>query len=223
MCSGPIALGLRETMDSSATFELLREAMDGDRESMSRLEDKYGRRLYALVDLRLGAALREYFEVDDVCQETWLKAVKSIPRFRFKENGSFMSWLGGIAEHVIMNWARWVEIHHTSPLPGLNPGSSGLGQDPKDPNYVPPLEVIVSDERFQRLKKGLLSLRKDHREVIILVLVQELSMKDAALRLDRSVDATQMLLLRALRKLRRALGESSRFELPPGSIQGLCS
>lgn len=85
----------RETLDC----ELVRRVTEtGDERAFRELYRRHSPRVYALVLRILGSEQ----DADDVMQETWLRAIRSAPRFRWE--ASFSSWLSAIA----LNCARGV-------------------------------------------------------------------------------------------------------------------
>ena len=73
---------MMELMESKDTVKILVEqAQQGDRASFEELTDRYGARLRKLVEFRLGDSLRRAVEVDDVLQESFLRALQTIDRF----------------------------------------------------------------------------------------------------------------------------------------------
>jgi RNA polymerase sigma-70 factor, ECF subfamily len=76
--------------------------LDGDASAWETWYDETYAKLEAYVQWRC-ARLNDL--VDDVLQETWLTAVRSIGRFR-PESGSFQAWVRGIAVNVIRNQLR---------------------------------------------------------------------------------------------------------------------
>jgi RNA polymerase sigma factor (sigma-70 family) len=71
---------------------------DGDEHAFRELYRRHSPRVYALVLRILGSEQ----DADDVVQETWLRAMRAAPRFRWE--ASFSSWLSAIA----LNCARGV-------------------------------------------------------------------------------------------------------------------
>lgn len=201
-------------MDSVSTVDLIQRARQGCRTSCEQLVGKYSRRLSCHIELRLGRRLREFVERDDIFQETWLRAWRSLKDFECREHGTFMSWLGKIAVRVISDKARGIKNHEPLPLADSGPGVpiAHIKSASKD---------LRDEENFQRFKKALYSLKPEHREIILLVIVQSMRVKDAAARLGKSEAATSMLLLRATRALRRALGDTDSRGLPPGCLNRL--
>ena len=74
------------------------------------------------------------------------------------------------------------------------------------------------EERLQRLEAALRTLSPEHREVIVLSRIEGLSLAAVAERTGRSAVAVSALLLRALRKLRTAFGDTESFALPARGI-----
>ena len=69
---------------ATSTFALLEKAKAGDAAALSRAFEKYQRRLAVLVHFKLGTRAREFSEVEDVVQETCLRAFRDIDRFAYR-------------------------------------------------------------------------------------------------------------------------------------------
>jgi RNA polymerase sigma-70 factor (ECF subfamily) len=76
------------------------------------------------------------------------------------------------------------------------------------------------EERLQRLEAALRELSPEHREVIVLSRIENLPLAEVAERMERTPVAVSGLLLRALRKLRAAFGETESFALPARGLSG---
>ena len=70
----------------------------------------------------------------------------------------------------------------------------------------------------QRLETALAGLRPDYREVIILARIREPPIKEIARTTGRTPEAVSMLLLRALRQLKKYFGNTDSFTLPAWSL-----
>lgn len=197
--------------ESPITRELVESARKGDCHAFGVLAERCRERLTSLIRLRLGSQLRRRVEEDDVLQEAYLKAYRSIARFQWNGEGSFFRWLGGIAEHVVQDLVR----HHLQTqkrMVGRERSLEGALESPDgEPRELPaalaaeltpPSRRMRRDERFDRLEEAIECLDPDHREVILLAVVRGLPTKEVASSMGRSPDAVSMLLLRALRKLR---------------------
>lgn len=191
-----------------SSHDLLKRAQAGDRAAFEELVDEYRPRLDTLIGLRLRSNLRDFVEVEDVAQETLLRAYRSIGTAEFEEKYALFAWLGTIAERVIIDLARHRERR---------------GRDvPLDPEVsreqVSPSKGLRRNERFERLRLALGDMSPEHREVILLARIHGLPLKDISDRMNRSPAAVAQLLSRALRKLRTAFGETESLHLPPWSL-----
>ena len=92
---------------ATSTFTLLEQAKAGDGDALSRVFEQYQRRLAVLVHFKLSPRAREFSEVEDVVQETCLRAFRDIGRFTYRSPGSFLRWLSSIADHVIVDRLRY--------------------------------------------------------------------------------------------------------------------
>lgn len=191
------------------TSELVARAKTGDREAFDRLLGRFRNRLERAVRSRLGPELRAKLEVEDILQETALRALRSIARFEWRDEESFFRWLAGIAEHVLRDEADHERLRRAAPLDTDPPGSG-----------TSPSVSACREERFIRLEKALKLLPEEYREVIILARVDGLPVIEIARRLGLTPNAVSQRLWRALRKLRDEFGETESFHLPPRSLGG---
>lgn len=189
---------------------LVEQAQASDRSAFDRLAGTYRSRLGAFVRSRLGEGLRARHEVEDVVQETLLRAFRSIERFEWQGDGSFVRWATSIAELLIRDLARAAARPGNAPvdLAGDLPGDS-----------VPPERGLRRNERFDRFERAYQALSPEHQEVIRLARLEGHQVSEVAERMGRSPSAVRHLLLRALEKLRAAFGEETEsLHLPPRSI-----
>src|SRR4249920_2453038 len=84
----------------STDEELVARSMGGDAESFNQLILRWERPIYALAYRTIG---REE-EARDICQETFLRAFRALPRFRGQ--AKFSSWLYRIALNLCRDWMR---------------------------------------------------------------------------------------------------------------------
>ncbi len=183
---------------------LIERARAGDREARERLAVEFRDRVDHYVRLRVGAHLRKKVEIDDVIQQTFANAFTSIEQFRGNDGGTFLQWLRGIAERVILELARY---HRREQVLYMD-------HNEVSPNDVSPSRSLRRTERFDRLKEALDSLSPDYRDVVVMARLKGLRIDEIARRMGRSPNAVAHLLSRALVKLRKAFGETESFSLP---------
>jgi RNA polymerase sigma-70 factor (ECF subfamily) len=200
-------------MDGSGTTmtsqrDLVEEARRGSREALDRLVESIEEPLRLAISRRMGPHLKGEVEPEDVFQDTWAHACQSLDRFRWEGEGSFLRWLGGIAEHVIL--AAVDKRRRRAILELRRPAMA--------PSEVSPSRGLRREERFERLEKALGSLSPDHRQVILLSRIEGLQIQEIAGRMGRSTSAVKNLLLRALKELKRSFGDTGSLRLPDRAI-----
>lgn len=185
------------------TRELIDHARAGDRDAFGRLFANHADRLEYFVRLRLGEHLRRFVDVEDVLQEAALRACRSLERFRWQGDGSFLRWLKSIAEHVVLESASRAGRRLAVPL-----------EQEKADSETSQETLMRRDERFERLQAAFDNLSADHRRVILLARLQKMPLKVVAEKIGRTESATKQLLWRALQQLRSGFGETESLQLP---------
>jgi RNA polymerase sigma-70 factor (ECF subfamily) len=195
--------------DREATQSAIRKAREGDRGSFDSLIGCSRASLEAHVERRIGSYLRGRIDPEDVLQETCVRAWKSIAGFRGIDAPALLGWLKGIAEHVILDL---IARHNRKDILYVE-------EFPDSPRLEPsPSKGLRREERFSRLEKALDGLGPDEREVILLVRIEGLKIKDAAGRMNRTPNAVTKLLARALKKLKETFGDTDSLHLPPRGL-----
>lgn len=190
-------------MNPPTREERIAKAQCGDRSALDDLLSEHRSRLAASICSRLAPALRRKIDVEDVLQETFLRAFRSIDRFQYTDEDSFLRWLVGIAGNVIREVAkreRWELIVPLDAVPRADD--------------VSPSKAGRREERFDRLQRALGALSPDHRQVVVLARLERLPLKEVARRMGRSPGAVKQLLLRALVRLRDSFGNTDSYHLP---------
>jgi RNA polymerase sigma-70 factor (ECF subfamily) len=191
-----------------SSLYLIERIKKGDQEAFSPLIEKYRSRLAVWVHYRMSPNLRRMIEVDDILQETLLRAFKEFEHFQYRAPGGFMRWLMLIAEHVIADTARYHgrEKRHAE-MVRLRSESNPQGPEPAD-NRTPSL-LLHEREKLQNLIRKLDWLPDHYREVILLSKVEGRSTPEMAEILGKTREATALLLHRALKEFRRIQASGS--------------
>lgn len=185
----------------TTTFDLIERIRRGEREAFTPLFERYKSRLATSIRYRLGSRLAGLVEIEDVLQETLIRAYRELDRFEYRSPGSFLRWLFAIAGQVLADTARH---HGRAKRAGenvpLRSESRPAGVEPADTRT--PSRLFREKERLERLFARLDSLAPQYREVILLARVEGLSTVETAERIGKSRQATALLLHRALKQLR---------------------
>ncbi|MEM7230617.1 MAG: sigma-70 family RNA polymerase sigma factor [Planctomycetota bacterium] len=210
-------------MDSSPYLEnLVERVRRGDHEAFDRLTSPFRPRLEAVIRLRLPQKIRRRVDLDDVIQETLLRAFCGMREFEWSGRARFSAWLATLAErtcadlfrkHVTAERAA-VDRERSLDEPRAENASIARLLDALDGGATGPSKNLAREERLQRLEAAISELSDEHREVVILSAIQGLPTREVAERLDRSVSAVCMLRTRALRRLREVFGNTESCRLP---------
>lgn len=156
---------------------------DGDEEAFRALYRRYTPSLFPFI-LRILGGARE--EAEDVVQDTWLRAVRALDRFRWES--SFRTWLMGIglnrAREVLRKRARRDAVTLTDMDAAVRP--------------VPVVERLDVERALTCLPQG-------YREVLILHDVEGFTHPEISARLDIAVGTSKSQLFHARRALRQLL------------------
>ena len=174
---------------------LLERAQQGDRAALEELCHREWRGVYAIAYGSLG----NVSEAQDLTQETFLRALKSLHLYR-NTGKPFSAWLATIARNLIRD--GWRKRRH---------GSVGLdaAMELVSGEAGPEDRAVATDEQ-QRLRAALASLPSDYQTVIRLRIYDGLPAADTARVMGRTPAAIRQLQHRALSALRGALAEGSR-------------
>jgi RNA polymerase sigma-70 factor (ECF subfamily) len=195
---------------ATSSFGLIDRIKHGDREAFTPLFEKYRPRLAVLIHYRLGPQLSTKVDIDDILQETLLKAYREFDRFSYRGPGSFLHWLSRITEHVIADLARYHgrDMRRATEVVPFRSASNPDGVEPVDTRT--PSRLMALDERLRQLLAKLDALPDQYREVILLSKIEGLDTGEVAARMKRSREATALLLHRALKQLRQSGASGSR-------------
>lgn len=196
----PPAVPLAEPAPS--TQGLVRRAQGGDRAAYARLVEAVAERVRLYARLRLGPRLRLEVDTEDVLQEAWLEAHRSLPGFRWMGEGSFTRWVSRIVEHRIRGL-----LDHAGAAKRRPPGALRAPLPPEGAAAAgdgPATQAAFRDEA-RRLLAAMDTLEEDARTALLLRFHLGQTLDETAHALARSVPAARRLLGRALADLGRRL------------------
>jgi RNA polymerase sigma-70 factor (ECF subfamily) len=157
---------------------LIRAARDGSEAALETLFRRHWphayRAAYLVCQDRAGA--------EDIAQEAFLAAIRSLPRFDRRR--PFAPWLHRIVVNRAIDWTRMRTARHETTTSDV-------------PEYPAPCEPEAEDEVLHALAK----LDADHRAVIVMRYLQDLSPGEIAQALDLPRGTVNSRLRRGLDKL----------------------
>ena len=178
--------------------EVVRRVQAGDTEAFEVLVEKYKRKAFRLAY----GVLRDQEEALDVAQEAFVKAFRSLPKF--KGESAFYTWLFRITMNVALDRKRQRTARAKS-----------LGTDDVPPEEwertavatdASPDDEAESAERRVRIGRALETLPEHHRSIIILSDIEGLSYREIAEVLAIPMGTVMSRLHNARKRLRVVLG-----------------
>lgn len=199
---------------ANQTDDLIRRAQEHDEAAMTELLSRHAQRLLESVRAELGERLRMRLESQDVMQQVYLDALNNINRFVDQGHDSFFRWLHRIALNRICDADR--KAFKTTKRAGELRAGDIAAADASVLNLLDHLPVSMSgpvtaadrQDRIKLLQQALEQLSEDHRRVLELRYLKQLSVEETAERMERTERAVRSLSVRALIRLRELLGDA---------------
>ena len=182
-------VSFREVMGPDESF-LIARARRGDPSAFEEIVRLYQRRVYG-VALRI---VRAHDVADDVTQEAFLRAWRSLDRFDLER--PFGPWVCRIAANLAVNHVRSPRAREEGlPEGHAETRSSGPG----------PLGALLDAEGATVLERAMGQLPQEQRAVLVLRVVEELSYAEIAETLGISPGTVMSRLFRARERLAQSL------------------
>ena len=187
--------------------ELVRRAQSGDEAAFGELVTAYEKKVYALT-VRM---CKNPHDAEEAAQEAFLAAWQGLKFFRFES--SFSTWLYRLASNACVDLLRKEQRHRAVSGPSLNDEDTYM--DIAD-DAATPQELAERSELREQIEEGLQSLSPEHREVLILRELHQLSYDEIAQTLDLDTGTVKSRISRGRKALRNFLLQSGNFS-PPGA------
>jgi len=152
---------------------LIEASRRGDQEAFRGLVERYFRRILAVAT----GMLRNREDAQDVAQETFVKAYRSLGSF--KGNAAFYTWLYRIAVNVCIDFQRREgRSAPTVDVSGTTGSDANVPEVSDDRPESDPFERMKSGEIGTSVRAALDELTPEHRAVILLREVEGLSYEE---------------------------------------------
>lgn len=197
------------------TDALVRQAIAGDADAMTRLLNLYGPEVER--SLSISREWRSVLEPADVMQVTYFEAFLRISSFDPDRSEPFRHWLQRIAENNLRDAIRGLQ-RQKRPQPRNRVDVSGSEEGPVDGLFSllgattsTPSRHASREERSTHLQAVLDALPDDYGRAVRLYDLQGLPIEEVARQMGRSPAAVHMLRARSHDQLRELLGAESRW------------
>src|ERR1051325_2531140 len=181
-------------------LDLIRKAQAGDTGAFDELVGRFRNRVYGMIY----NMVHNEQDAWDLAQDSFLKAWKSIGRFRGQS--SFYTWIYRIVMNVTIDWLRkkqvkgGAEFDDAIQLREIDPASKTV---PK--TEALPHQAMERDEIRARIEKAIGQLSPEHRAVILMKEIDDMQYHEIAEALGCSIGTVMSRLFYARKKLQTLL------------------
>jgi len=172
--------------------QLIKQAQAGDGDAFSRLYRTYVQSVYRYLVIRLSNAQ----VAEDLTGEVFLRVVDGLPRYTHR-GFPFGAWVFRIARDRLVDYYRQTARRPTTEL------GENLFSELPDPSAL-----VETQDAQHSLQVALQQLTDEQRRVIQFRFMEDWSLADTAIAMNRSVNAIKALQHRALGSLSRLMTSS---------------
>jgi len=191
-------------LSNEEDFESVRQILAGDSSAFANIQNKYQGKIAALIR----RMIKNPDDVEDLTQETFIKAYNALPKFQF--GYSFSAWIYRIASNNCIDFLRKRRFHTISIDQPLGDPEDDNFFEIEDNTYIPDLDVL-SNEKKQIINDAIKELPDNYREIIELRHKGEMDYKEISAKLDLPLGTVKAHLFRARKILLEALKNNAHI------------
>lgn len=176
--------------------QLVSQYQNGNEEAFEELVNRYKSKVYTAIYL----IVKDSYLAEDLLQEAFVKAINTIKKGRYNEQGKFLPWILRIAHNLAIDHFRKSKRYPTVVMENGNNvfNSLNFSEDPVE------TEMVVEDTHAM-LRKLIQELPSAQKEVLIMRHYMQMSFKEIAEQTGVSINTALGRMRYALINLRKRM------------------
>jgi len=173
---------------------LIRQYLSGKESAFERLLNRHKDRVFSYIMY----TVRDENLANDIFQETFMKAIRTLKKGGYNEEGKFLPWINRIAHNLIIDHFRRLKKFPTT---NGGPDFDIFEIIPDDCQTIE--EETIKDQILSDVKKLIHELPQDQKEVLMMRMYFDMSFKEIAERTNVSINTALGRMRYALINLRK--------------------
>ncbi|MGL4630054.1 MAG: RNA polymerase sigma factor [Leadbetterella sp.] len=179
--------------------ELLSAYIQGDESAFATLVNRYSSKIYTTIYL----VVRDKEIAEDLVQDTFIKAIRTLKEGRYNEEGKFLPWILRIAHNLAIDYFRRAKRY---PSVVFEDGSNVFNSLNFADDSIESLQI--TKESHEHLRSMIKQLPPQQREVLILRHYEDLSFQEIAETTGVSINTALGRMRYALINLRKLMSKN---------------
>jgi RNA polymerase sigma-70 factor (ECF subfamily) len=171
--------------------ELVARVQRGDKQAFDLLVLKYQRKIMRL----LSRMIRDPSEIEDVAQESFIKAYRALPQFRGES--AFYTWLYRIAINTARNWLAQSKRRPSAPPTYESEEGETFNETDNLTDSSNPESEMASRQIAETVNKAMNDLPEDLRNAIVMREIDGMSYEDIAQSMNCPIGTVRSRIFRA--------------------------
>lgn len=180
--------------------ELVKQYLQGNEACLEMLIKRHKNKIFTTILY----IVNDHYIAEDIFQETLIKAIRTLRKGKYNEEGKFLPWIVRIARNMAIDHFR-----RSKRMPKI---TSQDGEDIFRTFEVDDMnreETFVRDHRDNMIRELINNLPKEQKEVLVLRHYGNLSFKEIAAITDVSINTALGRMRYALNNMRKIIEEKS--------------
>lgn len=179
--------------------ELISAYLQGNENAFSELVNRYKSKVYTTIYL----VVKDSYVAEDLTQDTFIKAIKTLKEGRYNEEGKFLPWILRIAHNLAIDYFRRAKRY---PSVVFEDGSSVFNSLNFSEDSIESAQI--KKESYEHLRGLIKSLPQQQRQVLVMRHYEDLSFQEIAEATGVSINTALGRMRYALINLRKLMSKS---------------